>query len=193
VQLAPHWRILTPERAHVGTSESSALSPCGDLPAREARGRRPAGCSNGRRRRTDRHWHWQRASAIAIRRVHLVCTRAHTARWAEGPEEETHSGSDVVDHLTALTADSLPLALAHITLNGNGGQGLGLLSGSRQNCSITALSEGSVPSRSPHITGRAYASACRKTSPGRQRRSRMFWGKIWATMTGWRSAWPRLS
>ncbi len=40
---------------------------------------------------------------------------------------------EIVDHLSALTADSLPLAsaLAHITLNGttsNGGQGLGLLS-----------------------------------------------------------------
>jgi hypothetical protein len=38
---------------------------------------------------------------------------------------------EIIDHLTALTTDSLPLALAHITLNGDGGQGLGLLSGSR--------------------------------------------------------------
>jgi hypothetical protein len=38
---------------------------------------------------------------------------------------------EIVDHLTALTTDSPPLALAHITLNGDGGQGLGLLSGSR--------------------------------------------------------------
>ncbi len=45
------------------------------------------------------------------------------------------------DHLAALTADSLSLALAHIrvTLNGDGGQGLGLLSGSRFSDIITTL------------------------------------------------------
>ncbi len=42
-----------------------------------------------------------------------------------------------MDHLNALTADSLPLALAHATLNGDGGQGLGLLSGSRLSDIVT--------------------------------------------------------
>jgi hypothetical protein len=37
----------------------------------------------------------------------------------------------LVDHLTALTTNSLPIALAHITLHGGSDQGLGLLSGSR--------------------------------------------------------------
>jgi hypothetical protein len=46
---------------------------------------------------------------------------------------------EIIDHLTALTTDSLPLALAHITLNGDGGQGLGLLSGSRLSDIITTL------------------------------------------------------
>ena len=46
---------------------------------------------------------------------------------------------EIVDHLNALTADSLPLALAHTTLNGDGGQGLGLLSGSRLSDIITTL------------------------------------------------------
>jgi hypothetical protein len=46
---------------------------------------------------------------------------------------------EMVDHLTALTADSLPLTLAHTTLNDNGGQGLGLLSGSRLSDIITTL------------------------------------------------------
>ncbi len=48
---------------------------------------------------------------------------------------------EIVDHLNALTADSLPLALAHTTLTGNddGGQGLGLLSGSRLSDIITTL------------------------------------------------------
>ncbi len=35
---------------------------------------------------------------------------------------------ELVDHLTALTTSSLPLALAHITLHGGNDQGLGLLS-----------------------------------------------------------------
>jgi hypothetical protein len=40
---------------------------------------------------------------------------------------------ELVDHLTALTTNSLPLALAHITLHSGSDQGskLGLLSGSR--------------------------------------------------------------
>jgi hypothetical protein len=50
---------------------------------------------------------------------------------------------EIVDHLTALTTNSLPLALAlaHImmALNGDGGQGLGLLSGSRLSDIITTL------------------------------------------------------
>ncbi len=45
----------------------------------------------------------------------------------------------LVDHLTALTTNSLPLALAHITLHGGSDQGLGLLSGSRLSDIITAL------------------------------------------------------
>jgi hypothetical protein len=52
---------------------------------------------------------------------------------------------EIVGHLTALTTDSLPLALrlAHISdipqLNRDGGQGLGLLSGSRLSDIITTL------------------------------------------------------
>ncbi len=46
---------------------------------------------------------------------------------------------ELVDHLTALTTDSLPLALAHITLHSGSDQGLGLLSGSRVSDIITAL------------------------------------------------------
>jgi hypothetical protein len=38
---------------------------------------------------------------------------------------------EIVDHLNALTADFLQLALAHTILNDDGWQGLGLLSGSR--------------------------------------------------------------
>ena len=38
---------------------------------------------------------------------------------------------EIVDHLNALTADSLPLALAHAILSNGSWQGLGLLSGSR--------------------------------------------------------------
>ena len=37
---------------------------------------------------------------------------------------------EIVDHLNALTTDSLPLALAHTILNDDAWQGLGLLSGS---------------------------------------------------------------
>jgi hypothetical protein len=50
---------------------------------------------------------------------------------------------ELVDHLTALTTNSLPLALAHNTLhsvhNSGSDQGLGLLSGSRLSDIITAL------------------------------------------------------
>jgi hypothetical protein len=46
---------------------------------------------------------------------------------------------ELVDHLTALTTNSLPLALAHITLHGGSDQGLGLLSDSRLSDIITAL------------------------------------------------------
>jgi hypothetical protein len=46
---------------------------------------------------------------------------------------------ELVDHLTALTTNSLPLALAHITLHSGSDQGLGLLSGSRLSDIITAL------------------------------------------------------
>jgi hypothetical protein len=46
---------------------------------------------------------------------------------------------ELVDHLTALTSNSLPLALAHITLHGGSDQGLGLLSGSRLSDIITTL------------------------------------------------------
>jgi hypothetical protein len=46
---------------------------------------------------------------------------------------------ELVDHLTALTTDSLPLALARITLDSDSGQGLGLLSGSRLSDIITTL------------------------------------------------------
>jgi hypothetical protein len=46
---------------------------------------------------------------------------------------------EIVEHLTALTTDSLPLALAHTILNGDGGQGFGLLSGSRLSDIITTL------------------------------------------------------
>jgi hypothetical protein len=46
---------------------------------------------------------------------------------------------ELVDHLTALTTNSLPLALAHTTLHGGSDQGLGLLSGSRLSDIITAL------------------------------------------------------
>jgi hypothetical protein len=46
---------------------------------------------------------------------------------------------ELVDHLTALATNSLPLALAHITLHSGGDQGLGLLSGSRLSDIITAL------------------------------------------------------
>jgi hypothetical protein len=46
---------------------------------------------------------------------------------------------ELVDHLTALTTNSLPMALAHITLNSGNDQGLGLLSGSRLSDIITAL------------------------------------------------------
>jgi hypothetical protein len=46
---------------------------------------------------------------------------------------------ELVDHLSALTTNSLPLALAHITLHGGSDQGLGLLSGSRLSDIITAL------------------------------------------------------
>ncbi len=46
---------------------------------------------------------------------------------------------ELVDHLTALTTNSLPLALAHITLHGGSDQGSGLLSGSRLSNIITAL------------------------------------------------------
>ncbi len=51
----------------------------------------------------------------------------------------TRTLQETVDHLTALTTDSLPLALAHMALNGDGGQGLGLLSGSRLSDIITTL------------------------------------------------------
>ncbi len=44
-----------------------------------------------------------------------------------------------MDHLSALTADSPTLALAHTTLNGDGDHGLGLLSGSRLSDIITTL------------------------------------------------------
>jgi hypothetical protein len=46
---------------------------------------------------------------------------------------------ELVDHLTAITTNSLPLALAHITLHSGSDQGLGLLSGSRLSDIITAL------------------------------------------------------
>jgi hypothetical protein len=46
---------------------------------------------------------------------------------------------ELVAHLTALTTNSLPLALAHITLHSGSDQGLGLLSGSRLSDIITAL------------------------------------------------------
>jgi hypothetical protein len=46
---------------------------------------------------------------------------------------------ELVDHLTALTTNSLPLALAHISLHSGSDQGLGLLSGSRLSDIITAL------------------------------------------------------
>jgi hypothetical protein len=46
---------------------------------------------------------------------------------------------ELVDHLTALTTNSLPLALAHITLHSGSDQGLGLLSGSRLSDIVTAL------------------------------------------------------
>ncbi len=46
---------------------------------------------------------------------------------------------ELVDHLTALTTNSLPLALAHITLHNGSDLGLGLLSGSRLSDIITAL------------------------------------------------------
>jgi hypothetical protein len=58
---------------------------------------------------------------------------AHQAPYSESSCEPRG------DHLAALTADSLPLALAHIALNGDGGQGLGLLSGSRFSDIITTL------------------------------------------------------
>ena len=46
---------------------------------------------------------------------------------------------ELVDHLTALTTNSLPLALAHIALHSGSDQGLGLLSGSRLSDIVTAL------------------------------------------------------
>jgi hypothetical protein len=46
---------------------------------------------------------------------------------------------ELVDHLVALTTNSLPLALAHNTLHSGSDQGLGLLSGSRLSDIITAL------------------------------------------------------
>jgi len=46
---------------------------------------------------------------------------------------------ELVDHLTALTTNSLPLALAHATLHSGSDQGLGLLSGSRLSDIVTAL------------------------------------------------------
>ena len=45
---------------------------------------------------------------------------------------------ELVDHLTALTTNSLPLALAHIALHSGSDQGLGLLSGSRLSDIVTA-------------------------------------------------------
>ncbi len=45
---------------------------------------------------------------------------------------------ELVDHLTALTTNSLPLALAHITLHSGSDQGLGLLSGSRPDYRISS-------------------------------------------------------
>jgi hypothetical protein len=46
---------------------------------------------------------------------------------------------ELVDHLTALTTNSLPLALAYITLHGGSDQGLGFLSGSRLSDIVTTL------------------------------------------------------
>jgi hypothetical protein len=46
---------------------------------------------------------------------------------------------ELVDHLTALATNSLPLALAHSTLHSGSDQGLGLLSGSPLSDIITAL------------------------------------------------------
>ena len=46
---------------------------------------------------------------------------------------------EIVDHLNALTNDSLPLALAHTIHNADDWQGLGLLSGSRLSDLILAL------------------------------------------------------
>ena len=55
----------------------------------------------------------------------------------------THTRSptlqEIVDHLSALTTASLPLALAHSILSGDDWQGLGLLSGSRLSDIITTL------------------------------------------------------
>jgi hypothetical protein len=51
---------------------------------------------------------------------------------------------ELADHLTALTTNSLPLALAHITLNSGSDQCLGLLSGSRLSDITTALSSGGL-------------------------------------------------
>jgi hypothetical protein len=67
---------------------------------------------------------------LAVAGAELPCTSSRPPTLQE-----------IVDHLTALTTDSLPLALAHITLNGDGGQGLGLLSasGSRISDIITTL------------------------------------------------------
>ena len=45
---------------------------------------------------------------------------------------------ELADHLTALTTNSLPLALAHMTLHSGSDQGLGLLSGSRLSDIVTA-------------------------------------------------------
>ncbi len=70
---------------------------------------------------------------------------------------------ELVDHLTALTTDSLPLALAHITLNSDSDQGLGLLSGSRLSDIITTLV----------VFGTRYEEKrCRSGSPSYGKQSR---------------------
>ncbi len=80
-----------------------------------------------------RQWQLLGASApIVPRQYGSQSGRDHHSRPALTLQE-------LVDHLTSLTTNSLPLALAHITLHSGSDQGLGLLSGSRLSDIITAL------------------------------------------------------
>ena len=65
---------------------------------------------------------------------------------------------EIVDHLNALTIDSLPLALAHAILSNGDWQGLGLLSGSRLSDLILALAVFNTRYAEGRLRGRLQAA-----------------------------------